>query len=361
MPTLTQPPLVCLVAGDAAAVEPLRVLAAQLAESARPPATELLRAADLPPGGRLPAAALVVLCGDVLPAELIDSARARGAGVVWLEAGATPRLDRRSLIPGRLRRCLAQLTEIHARDPAAAQALTRMVGGAVPVHASGLLARFPPARSCNASELESLDSALAGRPVWFAYSLPAAEFDATLAAHVVALRQAHRLLLIAAPRDPRDGAELAARATALGLETARRLTEDEITATTQVYVADAEDDPGLFLRLAPVAWLGGSLTPGEGSPPAQPAAALGTALIVGREAERGFVDGLCAAGAARRIARSTDLGPAVAALIAPEAGAAAALQAWTLATQGADVTWSVARAINDWLALNHRPGTGAGR
>lgn len=355
------PPLVCLLASDPAAVDPLRVLAAQLADRRDAPRTELVRPAELEPGGRLPACALMVFCGDVVPGDLIDAARARGAGVFWLEAGAAPRLDRRSLIPGRLRRCLAQVAEIHARDAAAAQALGRMLGGAVPVHASGLLARHPPARSCNASELEALDEALAGRPVWFAYSLPAAEFDAALAAHAFALRHAHRLLLIAAPRDPRDGPELAARAAALGLETARRLAEDEIAATTQVYVADAEDDPGLFLRLAPVAWLGGSLTPGEGAPPAQPAAALGTALIVGREAERGFVDGLCAAGAARRIARPADLGPAVAALIAPEAGAAAALQAWTLATQGADVTWAAARAICDWLALNARTGAGAGR
>jgi 3-deoxy-D-manno-octulosonic-acid transferase len=352
----TPPPLVCLVATDPAAVDPLRVLAAQLADRREAPRTELIRASDIEGGARLPACALLVLCGAVLPGDLIEAARAQGAGVFWLEAEAAPRLDRRSLIPGRLRRCLLQLAEIHARDAAAAQALGRQVGGAVPVHASGLLARHPPARSCNPSELEALDEALAGRPVWFAYSLPAAEFDAALAAHALALRQAHRLLLIAAPRDPRDGADLAARAAAMGLETARRLAEDEIAATTQVYVADTEDDPGLFLRLAPVAWLGGSLTPGEGSPPAQPAAALGTALILGRETERGFIDSLCAAGAARRIARATDLGPAVAALIAPEAGSAAALQAWTLATQGADVTWAAARAICDWLTLNARSG-----
>jgi 3-deoxy-D-manno-octulosonic-acid transferase len=348
--SLPSAPLVSLVAAEANAVEPLRVLAAALAERRDPPRTEVLRAPELP--GRPD---LIVLAGEPLPGDLIQGAAEQGIGLFWVDAGPAPRLDRRGLLPGRLRRCLTAMAEIHARDAGSAQALQRLTGGAVPVMASGLLARHPPARPCNASELEALRGAVAGRPVWLAYSLPEAEFDAALAAHVAALRQAHRLLLIATPRNAQDGPELAARAAARGLETARRLAEQDIAPTTQVYVADAEDDPGLFLRLAPVAWLGGSLTPGAGAPPAQPAAALGTALIVGREAERGFVDALCAVGAARRIGRPGDLGPALGTLVAPEAGAAAALQAWTLATQGADVTGTVAQAICDWLVLNRRP------
>lgn len=347
-------PLVSLLAVEPAATEPLRVLAAELADRRDPPRTEVLRLADLQ--GRLPGRpALAVLAGEPLPGDLIQSAAEQGIGLFWVDAGPAPRLDRRGLLPGRLRRCLQVMAQIHARDAGAAQALQRLAGGAVPVLASGLLARHPPAGPCNLSELEALREAVTGRPVWLAYSLPEAEFDAALSAHVAALRQAHRLLLIATPRNPAEGADLAARAAARGLETARRLAEQDITPTTQVYVADAEDDPGLFLRLSPVAWLGGSLTPGAGAPPAQPAAALGTALIVGRQVEPGFVDALCAVGAARRIGRPTDLGPALGALVAPEAGAAAALQAWTLATQGADVTGAVAQAICDWLVLNTPP------
>jgi 3-deoxy-D-manno-octulosonic-acid transferase len=344
-------PLVLLVAADEAAVAPLRVLAGELANLREAPRTELRRPGE--GDGRLPAGtALLVVAGEPLPADLIAAAAAQRAGPIWIEAGPAPRLDRRGLWPGRLRRCLAAMAEIHARDAAAAQALVRIVGSGVPVLTTGLLARHPPAPPCNEAELEVLRAAVAGRPVWLAHSLPETEFDAALAAHVAALRQAHRLVLIAAPRDPRQGPALAARAAALGLETARRLADEPLAPTTQVYVADAEDDPGLFLRLAPVTWLGGSLTPGLGSPPALLAAALGTALVVGPEGREGFVAALCATGAARRIARAADMGPAVAALIAPEAGAAAALQAWMLATQGADVTQTVVRAIRDWLALN---------
>jgi 3-deoxy-D-manno-octulosonic-acid transferase len=351
-----QAPLVCLVAASPAAVDPLRVLSSELSGLRDAPRTDLLRADGAAP--RLPpGTALAVLAGEPLPADLIESAAAQRIGLIWVEAGPAPRLDRRGLLPGRLRRCLAAMAEIHARDAAAALALRRLVPASVTVQAGGMLARHPPAPPCNESELEALREALGGRPAWFAYSLPAEEFGAVLNAHVTALRQAHRLLLIAAPRDPRDGAALAALAVERGLETARRLAEDDIAPTTQVYVADADDDPGLFLRLAPVAWLGGALTPGAGSMPAQPAAALGTALVVGPEARGGFIDALCAAAAARRINRAAEMGQAVSSLVAPDAGAAAALQAWSLATQGADATLATARAIRDWLALNV-PGNG---
>src|SRR5690606_31734718 len=139
----------------------------------------------------LPAVDLIVLAGDVIPAALIERARARGIGLFWIAAGPAPRLDRRGMIPGRLRRVLGQLTEIHARDPEAAAALKGLLRGAVPVHATGLPARLPPAQPCNASELEALRESLGGRPAWFAFSLPATEFEAALAAHAAALRQAH--------------------------------------------------------------------------------------------------------------------------------------------------------------------------
>jgi 3-deoxy-D-manno-octulosonic-acid transferase len=345
-------PSVWLQATQPDRLDAMLVLAAQLAEFREAPQVQVGRPDAPPPPDRLGGIDLLVLAGDILPADLIEAARARGIGLIWIEAGATPRLDRRSLIPGRLRRCLSALSEIHARDAGAAAALGRMLRGAAPVQVSGALARHPPAQPCNESELAALHAALGGRPCWFAYSLPAAEFDAALGAQITAMRQAHRLLMIAAPRDPREGADLAARARALGLEVAQRQAEDEIDEPVQVYIADGEDAPGLFLRLAPVTYLGGSLTPGEAVPTAPDAAALGAALIFGPESGAPFLDHLRALGGGRRVSRSSELGLALGLLLAPETSAAAALQAWTLATQGSDVTWAVARAICDWLALN---------
>lgn len=353
-------PRVWLCATEPDRLDPLKVLAAELAEVRDAPEVVLGRAAEAGnPVGEDPLPAnspfdLVVLAGDTIPAALVEGAKARGAGLFWIAAGPAPRLDRRGFLPGRLRRVLSQLTEIHARDADAAAALRGLLRGAVPVHATGLPARLPPARPCNPSELEALRESLGGRPAWFAFSLPAAEFEAALAAHASALRQAHRLILIIAPRDPRDGPGLTDCARAAGFDVARRLAEDEIDESIQVYVADAEDDPGLFLRLAPVTYLGGSLTPGSGTPAPETAAALGTALVYGPETASGFLDRLRGLGGGRQIRRAGDLGGALTGLLAPESGAAAALQAWTLATQGSDVTWTLARAIRDWLALNRK-------
>lgn len=333
-------------------LESMRVLAMQLADFSAAPQVHVGRPDSPPDPERLTGLDLMVLSGDVLPGDLIDATRARGTGVIWIEAGGAPRLDRRGLMLGRLRRCLSGFAEIHAADAAAAVALNRLLRGVVPVQTGGALARHPPAQPCNDSELTALHQAVDGRPVWFAYSLPVSEFDAALAAQISAMRQAHRLLMIVAPRDPRDAAELVARARALGLEVARRQAEDEIDETVQVYITDGEDEPGLFLRLASVAFLGGSLTPGAELPPAPEAAALGAALVFGPETSSGFLDRLHAMGGGRLIHEPGHLGAMLGMLLAPEVAAAAALQAWTLATQGSDVTWSTARAICDWLTLN---------
>lgn len=348
-------PIVRLQATEPDRVAALRVLAAELAGFPNAPQVELFRPDQTAPDDGLTRATLMVLDGDTLPGDLIEAAHARRIGLIWVEAGERPRLDRRGLLPGRLRRCLLMMDAIHARDDVAARALARLVGPGVPVQTGGALARDPAAPPCNALELDALRAALGGRPVWFAYSLPPGECDAVLTAQVAAMRLAHRLLLILAPRDPRDGPELADRARALGLTAARRQAEEEIDESVQVYVADAEDGAGLFLRLAPVTYLGGSLTPGAGTPPPVEAAALGTALIFGPERRGGFPDQLRQVGGGRAILRPAELGPALSALLDPEAGARAALQAWTLATRGAQATWTTARAICDWLILNPRP------
>lgn len=371
-PVVGQPPAasgalrpVWLHATEPAESAVLRVLATQIAEL-NPDLPCLVTGGDGQPGpGESRAAiatfldrvdpALIVLSGTVLPPNLIDAARSRGTGLFLVNARSPSPPGRWGLWPGFTRALLSGFTQIHARDAAAATALRRMLGSAVAVFVGGTLSRFPPAPGCNHFELEALRDTLSGRPAWFAYSLPQAEFDVALAAHTQALRRSHRLLLIAAPRDPRDGSVLAEQAAAAGFSCARRTLDDEITETTQVYVADAEDEPGLFLRLAPVSYLGGSLSRETETPGPLPAAALGSALVYGphsQPGDRAFLEQLRRAGGGRRISLPAELGEAVSALLAPEIGAEAALRAWSLATEGSDATWQLAQAICDWVALN---------
>lgn len=299
--------------------------------------------------------ALVVLAGSVLPVPLIDRAKARGLALMLVDT-LTPRpTGRWRWLPGYGRSVLAKFAEIHTRDEVSAATLRKTLRGAVPVRAAGMLARNAPVAGCNAFELEALRKALDGRPAWFAYDLPEGEVDAALLAHAHALRRAHRLLLILQPRDPMQAEAMALRVRDIGFVCARRTLEEEITETTQVYIADAEDEAGLFLRLAPVAYLGGSLTPEAGTGAPLTAAALGSALVFG-PADAGehaaLLTRLRQTGGGVAITLAADLGEAVGQLLAPEIGAEIALRAWTLATEGSEATLIVARAICDWMLLH---------
>ncbi|WP_323034726.1 3-deoxy-D-manno-octulosonic acid transferase [Pararhodobacter sp.] len=298
---------------------------------------------------------VLVLAGAVIPVPLLERAHARGVACLLVDARHPVVPGRWSFLPGKTRATLSRFTQIHTQDAQSAAALSRSVRDKTEVFATGRLARFAPAHSCNAFELDSLRESLGARPVWFAYDLPEGETETALIAHSHALRRAHRLLVILQPRDPGKGEAMAERARAQGFVCARRTLEEEIDESTQVYVADSEDDPGLFLRLAAVSFLGGSLTPEAGTPSAVTAAALGSALVFGPHAspkDRDFLERLCAVGAGRQIGIAPALGEALARLLAPDVGAEAALKAWTLATDGSDATYKVAQAIVDWLQLN---------
>ena len=349
---------VWLHATDAEAAAVLALLARQIGEIRDAPPT-LLTGTTAEPGPSdaaedvaahldRHAPALLVLSGEALPPALVDAARRRDLPIFLVNARRPVLPGQWRLWPGFLRGLLGAMAEIHAADSASATLLRGLAPAHVPVEASGPLALYPPAPPCNASELEAMRAVLAHRQCWFAWSLPAPEESAALLAHEQALRRSHRLLLIVSPRDPARGPELGEGARDVGFVCARRALDEEITETTQVYIADAEDEPGLFLRLAGTCFLGGSLTRGTDTPAPLLAAALGSALVFGPHAspaDRGFLEQLRKARAARRIATTDELGDAVAALIAPDVGAEAALRAWSIATEGSDATHALARRI----------------
>ena len=72
----------------------------------------------------------------------------------------------------------------------------------------------------------------------------------------------------------------AALAAAAGLRVALRTRGETPSAATDVYVADTVGEMGLFYRLAPVVFVGGSLVRHGGQNPIEPAK-LGTAILHG--------------------------------------------------------------------------------
>ena len=100
-----------------------------------------------------------------------------------------------------------------------------------------------------------------------------------LAAHA-AFAERPDLLTIIVPRHPVRGAQVASLAAAAGLAYARRSEGGRPDRDVQVYIADTVGELGLFYRLTPLAFMGGSLVPHGGQNPIEPAK-LGAAILHG--------------------------------------------------------------------------------
>lgn len=132
--------------------------------------------------------------------------------------------------------------------------------------------------------LEVFRDALAGRPVWLAASTHAPEEEIVLAAHRQMARDLPGLLTIIAPRHPERATEMARWLEREGIEFARHSGSDLPGPSTEVYLADTLGEMGLWLRLAPVAFIGGSLADMGGHNPFEPAE-LAVAILHGPHVE----------------------------------------------------------------------------
>ena len=221
---------------------------------------------------------------------------------------------------------------------------------------TGRMEENSAALPCLEAERAALAKLLATRPVWLAVGLPEAEEAVVIAAHRAAQSLAHRLLLIIAPEDAARAGPLAARlADDEGWIVAERSEDQEPEAEVEVFVADGMSELGLWYRLAPITFMGGSLA-GQGCVrnPMEPAA-LGSAILYGPRpgAFGGTFGRLGAARAARAVGSATDLGEALSDLLSPDRAARLAQSAWMVATDGAEVTDKVFGMVR---ALTKVPG-----
>lgn len=143
----------------------------------------------------------------------------------------------------------------------------------------------PPA---DPDDVADLRAAIGNRPVWLAASTHAGEEEICLAAHQRLLRTRPDLLMILAPRHPKRAPEIAELISQKGWQAACR-SQAALPAPDQpVYLADTLGEMGVFLRVAPIAFVGGSLVPVGGHNPIEPAQ-LDTAVLTGRQVEN-FAD-----------------------------------------------------------------------
>ena len=135
----------------------------------------------------------------------------------------------------------------------------------------------PPADN---ARLERLLALTRGRQVIVAASTHPGEEEILLAAHTRLARHFPGLLTVIVPRHPQRGEAIAKMVAASGIEAALRSHEELPGARIGIYVADTMGELGLFYRLAPIVFMGGSLVAHGGQNPIE-AAKLGAAIVHG--------------------------------------------------------------------------------
>src|SRR5229473_3749438 len=137
-----------------------------------------------------------------------------------------------------------------------------------------------PAPPADPAKLERLMSMTRGRPIVVAASTHPGEEDILVGAHKTLARFFPSLLTVIVPRHPDRGETVAGMVEASGLHGALRSREELPIAATDIYVADTMGELGLFYRLAPIVFMGGSLVPHGGQNPIE-AAKLGASIVHG--------------------------------------------------------------------------------
>jgi 3-deoxy-D-manno-octulosonic-acid transferase len=297
---------------------------------------------------------IAIFAGGQLRPAVMHEAAERKIPMLLVNGKAPAFLhERDSWYPGLMRSALARFHGIMAVDEAAARAFRKGGAGLSAVAVTGRMEEESALLPVVEAEREAFSRLLTARPVWFAPGVAKSEETAVLQAHRKALQHSHRLLLILMPDDPSRAAPLAQELEETGhWVVAERAREEEPTAEVEILVVDNPAECGLWYRLAPVTFLGGSLS-GKG-PHRNPmeAAVLGSAILHGpRIGQSGPIFGrLGAARATRAVASATDLGEALSDLLSPDRAARLAQAAWTVASDGAEVTEAVLvriRAIMD--------------
>jgi 3-deoxy-D-manno-octulosonic-acid transferase len=201
-----------------------------------------------------------------LPMVLINGRMSHRSFPRWRRISGTI-----SALLGRFDVCLAQ-SRLDAERFAAL--------GSRNVVTTGNLKLDVPAPPADPARLERLMAVTRGRPIIVAASTHPGEEELLLQAHRTLAGFFPSLLSVIVPRHPNRGESVARTVAASGLHVALRSREELPTATTDVYVADTMGELGVFYRLAPIVFMGGSLVPHGGQNPIE-AIKLGASVVHG--------------------------------------------------------------------------------
>jgi 3-deoxy-D-manno-octulosonic-acid transferase len=180
----------------------------------------------------------------------------------------------------------------------------------------------------DAAKLDALKAATRGRPIVVASSTHPGEEEIILETHKALTNFFPSLLTVIVPRHAHRGEAIAGMVQASGLRAITRSRGELPGAGTNVYVADTMGELGLFYRLTPVVFMGGSLVPHGGQNPIEPAK-LGAAIVHGPHVFNftDVYDALDGAGGARQANSSEQLVKLLAQMLGDKAARAASVDA----------------------------------
>jgi len=294
---------------------------------------------------------------DLMP-NLISQTTGRGIPMTLIDIGPDEFPSRNhKWFPDLTRESLSRFEAIITTGPKGT-AMLRRIGVARQKISEGEPLRVGPSPpSIDEGSLSRTANQLAGRPVWLAAHVQAAEFEPILAAHRLASRFNHRLLLVMTLADPGTLDPLVDTLN----NTAKRFSHwrngDDIDDNTQVLISAEADDLGLWYRMAPLTFMASSLTiTGKGHSPLE-AVALGSAILFGPHVadHRETYSRLVSVGAGCSVSDADTLGAAVIQLVAPDEAAAMALEGWQVVTEGAALSDHLVDLVQDRLDNHARP------
>jgi 3-deoxy-D-manno-octulosonic-acid transferase len=201
-----------------------------------------------------------------LPMVLINGRMSQRSFPRWRRVSNTI-----SALLGRFEVCLAQ----SRLDAERFSAL-----GSRNVVTTGNLKLDVPAPPADPVKLERLMAVTRGRPIVVAASTHPGEEELLADAHRTLAGFFPQLLTVIVPRHADRGETIARTMGATGLQVALRSRDELPTAATDIYLADTMGELGLFYRLSPIVFMGGSLVEHGGQNPIE-AIKLGASIVHG--------------------------------------------------------------------------------
>lgn len=250
---------------------------------------------------------------------MLDGLKRRGIPALLVNARMSERSCRRwARLPETAQWLLGAFSAIYAQSAQDAERLRR-IGAPAVIEAGNLKQAAAPLPADN-DTVVAWQMQLGSRPRWLAASTHPGEEAAIGRVHAILKLRFPDLLTMIVPRHPQRGHAIAAELAGDGLRVALRSRSDAVDAGTEIYVADTLGELGLWYRLCPLAFMGGSLIEHGGQNPLEPAR-LGCALLFGpsmfnfSEASAALLD----AGGAQQVANEAELTAAAGILLAEPA------------------------------------------